>query len=288
MSTESDIFSINCLTVIGPGLLGTSVALGLKARGFQGKIVGVGRSAGTLDAARATGAYDGLTLEGDDAIAQASLIIVAVPLGAFERVFAQIARSAKPDVIVTDVGSTKSSVIDAARKSMPDLRRVIGSHPMAGSEHAGPSAAEADIFVGKPCVMTVNPTDDAQAVAQVAGLWRTLGMRLIEMTPEEHDRQVAVISHLPHLMSVMLMRLANKQGGLDIASTGFAGMARLAASNPAMRADIIESNRENLCNVLDQLRIACEEIGGMIAAGDQNAIQQMLVTAAKAHDQWRG
>ena len=113
------------------------------------------------------------------------------------------------------------------------------------------------------------------------------GMNLVEMTPEEHDRQVAVISHLPHLVSVMLMRLASEHGGLDIASTGFSGMTRLAASNPAMRADVIESNRENLCNVLDQLRIACEEIGGMIAAGDHDAVRQVLVAAAKTRDQWR-
>ncbi|MGB0769077.1 MAG: prephenate dehydrogenase, partial [Phycisphaeraceae bacterium] len=158
-------FHTEKLVVVGPGMLGTSVALGLRARGFAGRLVALGRRQATLDEAARTGAYDTLTDDPALALADASLALVAVPLGGFRAVYRQIAEHAPRELVVTDVGSTKASVIADARAELPDLSRVIGAHPMAGSEKAGPAAADPDLFVGKPCVLTLSDGDDSASVA---------------------------------------------------------------------------------------------------------------------------
>lgn len=279
-------FHTDQLTVIGPGLLGTSVALGLRQRGFTGRLVALASRQATLDAAAATGAYDMLTTDPAEALGGATLALLAVPLGAFRGVFAQIAEHGLPDLVVTDVGSTKASVIADARAALGDLSRVIGAHPMAGSEHAGPGAGEADLFVGKPCVMTVARGDDPAAVALVESLWTTLGMSLLRMTPEEHDRQVALVSHLPHLAAVMLMDIAATHGGLDLASTGLLGATRLAASNPPMRADIIKANRAEIIEATRLLRQQCERFESLIQGERFDELLEALVQAQAARSRW--
>lgn len=279
-------FHTESLVIVGPGLLGTSVALGLRERGFSGRITGVGRSAETLEQARETGAYDALTDGLPAAIAQASMVLIAVPLSGFRAVFEQIAMHGRPGLIVTDVGSTKASVIADARAHLTDLSRVIGAHPMAGSEASGPAGARADLFVGRPCVLTVAPTDAPDAVQAVESLWRTLGMRLMRMSAEQHDEQVAVVSHMPHLASVMLMMVAEKLGGLGVASSGFRDTTRLASSNPPMRADIMEANRASIRKALASFRVACDEMDALLADADAAEIAGVLERVRSAREAW--
>lgn len=282
----STLFHTDQLTIIGPGLLGSSVALGLRQRGFSGKIAALARRQATLDLAQATGVYDHLTTDPAEAIGPATLVLIAVPLGGFRAVFTQIAKYGRPDLIITDVGSTKASVIEDARATLPDLSRVIGAHPMAGSEQAGPDAAQADLFVGKPCVMTVAPGDAPEAVALVESLWTALGANLLRMTPAEHDRRVALVSHLPHLAAVMLMDIASEHGGLDLASTGFHGATRLASSNPPMRADILQANRDEVRKAIAAMRRAYDQLDQMLADNDRAAIESLLTRAQADRAAW--
>ncbi|MEM1353564.1 MAG: prephenate dehydrogenase [Planctomycetota bacterium] len=279
-------FHTDQLTVIGPGLLGTSVALGLRQRGFAGRIVALARRQRTLDLARASGGYDTLTTDPAAALENATLALIAVPLSAFRGVFAQIAEHGPAGMVVTDVGSTKASVIADARAELADLSRVIGAHPMAGSENAGPSAGDPDLFLDKPCVMTVSDDDDPQAIALVESLWASLGMSLLRMSPSEHDRQVALVSHLPHLVAVMLMGIAADHGGLDLASTGFMGATRLASSNPPMRADILAANHDEVRHALARLRGQCERVEHWLERGDHSAMLDSLERAASARAAW--
>lgn len=281
-------FQTETLVIVGPGLLGTSVALGLKTRGFSGHLIGVGRRPETLAQAEATGGYDELTDDLPGAIRGASMVLIAVPLSRFRAVFEQIAAHGRPGLIVTDVGSTKASVIADARAHLTDLTRVIGAHPMAGSETQGPAGARADLFVDRPCVMTVAETDDPEAVSAVESLWRSLGMRLLRMTPEEHDDQVAVVSHMPHLASVMLMMVAEKLGGLEVASSGFRDTTRLASSNPPMRADIMEANRASIRNALAAFRVACDDVDRLLEQGDREAVLTLLERVRSARELWIG
>jgi prephenate dehydrogenase len=279
-------FHTDRLAIIGSGLLGTSVAMGLKRRGFRGRITALCRSAASAERALRTGAYDDATADPRAALADATLAVIAVPLSGFRSVFEQIAEHGNDDLVVTDVGSTKASVIADARACLPDLSRVIGAHPMAGSEKAGPEAGDAELFEGKPCILTLSDSDNPQAVATVRGLWEMLGMSILEMSPEEHDAKAAVVSHLPHLAGVMLVRVAESLGGLDLASTGYRDTTRLASSNPPMRADILLANRDAVDQALDAMAHDLDAIRSMLRQGDQAGLLDALQQAAAARERW--
>src|SRR5690606_25253862 len=161
----------------------------------------------------------------------------------------------------------------------------VGSHPMAGNEGQGPDAADADLCRGKPCIITPDPRAPAEAVAMVESLWATLGMTILRMSPDEHDLQVAAISHLPHLVSVMLVKVAEQMGGWAIASTGFRDTTRLASSNPPMRADIIDANRSHVVATLNALGAVLDELKAKIELGEHDAVLAMLEAAKARRDE---
>lgn len=279
-------FHTDHLVIIGSGMLGTSVALGLRQRGFAGRITALCRSEGSAQRASETGAYDHATADAQDALQDATLAVIAVPLSGFQGVFTQIAEHGRAGLIITDVGSTKASVIRDAKACLSDLSRVIGAHPMAGSEKSGPQAGDGDLFVGKPCILTLSDSDDPEAVALVRQLWQTLGMTILTMSPNEHDEKVAVVSHLPHLAAVMLVQVAEELGGLDLASTGYRDTTRLASSNPPMRTDILMANRQAVAQALAALRERCDELEGFLEQGDEQAILRALAVAADSRERW--
>lgn len=243
------MLDVDQITIFGPGLLGASVGLGLKAAGFGGAVVGVGRRQETIDRARAVGAIDRGVLDFGDVAAETGLALIAVPLSGFDAVFATLARHDHPGLYVTDLGSTKASVV-AASTALPDPRRFCGAHPMAGSEAQGPEAARGDLFRGKPCVLTPGPDTDPRAIALARSLWTTLGMNLLQRTPDTHDRAVAAVSHLPHVLAALLMNAVDDCGGLELGSTGLRDTSRLASSNPPMRRDILLNNRAAVVDTL--------------------------------------
>jgi prephenate dehydrogenase len=279
-------FHTDELLIIGPGLLGTSIALGIKQRGFTGRITALCRTIETLKKAYGTGAYDTVTDNSQQAIQEATLAVITVPLSGFRSVFTQIAEYGSPGLIVTDAGSTKASVIADAKACLNDLTRVIGSHPMAGSEQSGPQAGNADLFVGKPCILTLGESDDADAVALVRCLWQTLGMSILEMSPQEHDEKVAVVSHLPHLAAVMLVQSSEALGGLELASTGYRDTTRLASSNPPMRTDILMANRESVDQALEVFAARIAEMRLALQAGDEQGILEALTRAKESRERW--
>lgn len=279
-------FHTDHLVIIGSGMLGTSVAMGLKQRGFTGRITALCRSSASADKAREVAAYDQATHDPSAALHDATLAVIAVPLSGFRGVFAQIAEHGPSDLVITDVGSTKSSVIADAQACLDDLSRVIGAHPMAGSEKSGPEAGDADLFVGKPCILTLSASDDPAAVSLVRAMWQSLGMSILEMSPREHDEKAAVVSHLPHLAAVMLVQVAEQLGGLELASTGYHDTTRLASSNPPMRTDILMANREAVTKTLDALIQHATHLQALLDQGDKKAILQSLNEARTSRERW--
>lgn len=279
-------FHTDHLVIIGSGMLGTSVALGLKSRGFRGRITALCRSAESCGKALETGAYDHATSEPAGALKDATLALIAVPLSGFRAVFGQIAEHGPDGLVITDVGSTKASVIADARACLTDLSRVIGAHPMAGSEKSGPQAGDPDLFSGKPCILTLSDSDDPAAVGLVRGLWRTLGMSVLEMSPSEHDEKVAVVSHLPHLAAVMLVQVAEDLGGLELASTGYRDTTRLASSNPPMRTDILMANRESVDQALEALQERLSALRALLRTGEPGAILAALERCRASRERW--
>ena len=283
------------VTIIGTGLLGASLALALRARGFTGRIVGVGRREATLAEARGLGCFDGVTTSTAEALAEARglddqrfhLAVLAAPLGHFDEIFAKLAPCDDAKLIMTDVGSTKASVCAQANERLPDPTRFVGAHPMAGSEQTGPGAAVADLFEGKPCVLTPGGSAKPQAVEVVEGLWRGVGMRVLRMSPDEHDRAVAQVSHLPHAVAALLVNLAGK-GAMGVASTGFGDTTRIAAGDPGLWVDIFESNRPAVVGSVDGIIEALQQFKQTLEAGDSAGLHKLLEEAKQARDKFGG
>lgn len=274
------------IVIVGTGLLGGSVGLGLKAAGYGGQIIGVGRRMETAQRACDRGCVDEATIDLAAAVAKSDLVLVAVPLGSIASVFEQIAGHDHGGLIVTDVGSTKMDVIAQARQLLPSPQQFVGAHPMAGSEQQGPDAARADLCNGKPCIVCPEPDTDARALKTVESLWEMLGMVLIRMSADDHDRQTAVISHLPHAVAVLLVVAAAELGGWDLASTGFRDTTRLASSNPPMRADIIISNREQIINAISILEDRLQAFRHLLVTENYDGLLQLLEVSKRTRDDW--
>lgn len=274
------------IAIVGTGLLGASLGLGLRAAGFGGIILGVGRRWSTLDRARAVGSIDEGSTDPADAAARSDLVVLATPLGAFADLLSAVATRDHEGLVLTDVGSTKQRVCADARRLLPDPGRFVGSHPMAGSEQQGPDAARAGLFAGRPCVVTPEPDTNAESLARVRCLWSLLGMTLIEMTPAEHDRKVAAISHLPHAVAALLVRLADERDALDVASTGFRDTTRVAGGDPPVWRDIFATNRADVVDAIDAFARLLTEFRTLLVDDDQAALLDLLRTIKQRRDAW--
>jgi len=279
---------IRQVTIVGTGLLGASVGLGIKAAGFRGAVVGVGRTQATLDTAIELGALDRghTTLASAMGTSGPGIVVVAVPVSRFSEVFAALATHQRPGLYVTDVGSTKSSVVADAQQHLAQPQLFVPAHPMAGSERSGPEAADGSLFRGKPCVLCPNPDTDADALSAVTAMWQALGAVLHTLTAEDHDRQVAAISHLPHLLAVLLTHTAEALGPLDLASSGFRDTSRLALSSPSMRADIVTANRQPIGEALDQLADRLNDLRQTVHAGKAADLLSLLTEAQTIRQAW--
>lgn len=280
------MLDVQQVAIVGTGLLGGSIGLALRAAGFRGRIVGVGRRREPLARAVELGCVDTATQDVGEAARDSGLVVLATPLRSFKGLLAELAGHDHPGLYVTDVGSTKQRVCAEAQRLLPHPERFVGSHPMAGSERQGPEAARPDLFRGKPCVVTPGPGSAAQAVRVVRSLWETLGMRLIEMDPAEHDRRVAAVSHLPHAAAVSLVLAADRLGGMEIASTGFGDGTRVASGDPSVWADVFMTNREAVAAAIDRF---IQELSGFreaVAAGREEQVFDLLQRGKALRDRW--
>jgi prephenate dehydrogenase len=267
--------------------LGGSIGLGLRQAGFTGKIVGLGRRAESLALAKSLGCVDEIATDIATALRESQLVVLCSPVATFDGWFSRIAPECHPGMVITDVGSTKAEVCrQAAMHLGPCARRFVGSHPMAGGELGGAGHATADLFRGKPCILTPSGDADPAALAVVEALWMKLGMHLTKMTPHDHDWAVARISHLPHVVAAALMRLASGAGGLEIASSGFRDTTRVASGDPEIWRDIFATNRAAILEALDAYRRELGTFRDIIALGDGQKLMAALTDAQRARDAW--
>jgi prephenate dehydrogenase len=282
---------IRCLVVIGVGLIGGSFALDMKRRGLVQQVVGVGRSRANLDLALQAGIIDRIAEDPAAAVAEADLVLLAIPVGAMPELFRAIAPALKPDCIVTDAGSTKQDVIAAARAGLGDkLSQFVPGHPIAGAENSGATAARAGLYQGKPCILTPLPENRAVDVDRVEGLWAACGAQVARMDPEEHDGVFAAVSHLPHLAAFALMEeLAGRpkaQVYFRYAGAGFRDFTRIAGSHPEMWRDIALANRAALLTELDAYIAKLRQIRALIEAGDGAGLEELFERARTARVNW--
>jgi prephenate dehydrogenase len=271
---------IKHVTIIGVGLLGGSVGLAIKAWRPAVKIAGVGRRSSSLDAALAAGTVDSVHLDPAEVVGRTDLVILATPVGAFERHMRAIAGRLKDGAIVTDTGSTKALVVRAAERVFGRGGPFVGSHPMAGSEHKGVEFARADLFAGATCIVTPTGYTPAHVTETADALWKALGMRTVRMSPSAHDRAVARVSHVPHVLASLLMLLP-ANADLQVAATGFRDTTRLAGGDPEMWRDVLMTNRKHVIRAIDDFDESLIHLRDLLDRADAPGIEAFLAAARK-------
>ncbi|MFA6132903.1 MAG: prephenate dehydrogenase/arogenate dehydrogenase family protein [Phycisphaerae bacterium] len=275
--------SFRHITIVGVGLLGGSAGLALK-RAWPGAVVaGVGRSQANLDQALKMGAIDAAYSDVAEPAGQSDLIILATPVCSFAQHIAAIAPVLRRGVLVTDVGSTKAAVVRQAQRILTRGGPFVGSHPMAGSERKGAAHAQVDLFEGATCILTPTPSTPPALLARTRGLWQSLGMRTVEMSPAAHDRAVAAVSHLPHVLAAMLMLLP-REAELQVSARGFADMTRLAGGDVEMWRDILLTNRSAILGRIDDFDERLMLLRDLVELGDAGQITRFLRAAKKRRD----
>lgn len=282
---------IDRLTIIGVGLIGGSLARAARKAGFCREIVGAGRSTGNLDKAVALGVIDRYETDPAAAVAGADLVVAAVPLGAMEAVFRRIAPALGPQTVITDVGSAKAGVVEAARAALGEaFPRFVPGHPIAGTEQSGVEASFAKLFENHRVILTPLAETDPAAVERVRALWQASGAQVTEMAVEHHDAVLAATSHLPHLLAYALVdslaRLGNREEIFQYAAGGFRDFTRIASSDPVMWRDICLANRDAILSMLERFAGELDTLTGLIEAGDGDALLSLFSRAKEARDRF--
>jgi prephenate dehydrogenase len=279
------------ITIFGVGLIGGSFAIALKNAGAVQQIIGVGRTAASLARAKELGLIDVISTSAADAVQDADLVLIAAPVAQTEAILASIKPHLQPSTVVTDAGSTKSDVVAAARSALGEkIAQFVPGHPIAGRELNGPDAAIADLYVGKKVVLAPLPENSPEQVERVAKAWQQCGAIIHKLTPQEHDRVFAAVSHLPHLLAYALVDDIARKPHADLlfqyAASGFRDFTRIAGSSPEMWRDISLANREALLHELDAYTAQLANLRESLVAADGSAIEAVYANAQHARQNW--
>ena len=275
------------LAIAGVGLLGGSLGMAAKARGLAKRVVGIGRNEGRLKNAVQLGAIDAYTRDLAEGCAKADLIVLCGPVSLILEQLPEVMRAAPDGAVVTDVGSTKNSIVKRAGELQRDGVAFIGSHPIAGSEKSGVEYASADLFRGATVVLTPDHLATDEAIARVQALWRGAGMHIVEMLPTRHDQLLAMVSHLPHLVAASLAEHTRQAPShayeqlLDIAGPGFRDTTRIAMGSPAMWEDIFLENADEVMKAMDVFLDVLYEARRALLHRDRDALHEVLSNAVR-------
>ena len=270
---------IRRISVLGVGLLGGSIGLAAKSAINDVEIVGYGHRAATLERAVEIGAIDRYAMKVTEAVEGADLVILCTPVAVFEGLIGEMVNVLKTGGIITDVGSTKRSVVVAAEKNLPTGVHFVGSHPMAGSEKRGVEFARADLFTNALCILTPTTKTDQAAMQAVEGFWKALGMRTTSLSPQDHDQLLAEVSHLPHALAAALVTLQSEKA-LTLASKGFLDATRIAGGDGALWRDIMMDNRENVVASIGALKRHLGELEELLTGEGREELAAWLDRAA--------
>lgn len=281
---------IRQLSIVGVGLLGGSVAKAARSGGLARRIVGVGRDPERLRPAVDDGTLDTAVTDLQAGVREADVILLAAPVLAIEGLLERVWGAAAHGAVVTDVGSTKRNIVRAAeRLAATRPLGFVGSHPLAGSEQAGYRVARADLFRGATVVVTPTEKTELAALKTTTELWEALGARVTSLDPETHDRTVAAISHLPHLIACALVDGAGRvePGALELAARGFRDTTRIAGGDPDMWTEIFLANRDALTAGIEAFRQALGDLQRVIDSGRADALRAELARIKAIREQLR-
>lgn len=279
----SDAAKSECLAIIGVGLIGGSVGLAARRSGRYGPILGVERNAEALEVAQAAGCIDAGGSNLAQVARQADIIVVCTSVNLIADIVIEAAQHCRPGTLITDVGSTKATIVDAVERGLAKERLFIGSHPLAGSERCGPQSARTDLFDGRLAVLTPTEQTSREALHRATQFWESLGARTWAMLPEDHDRCLATTSHLPHLVAAAL---AVSLPPVDpmFTATGFRDTTRLASGDPTLWTAILRQNALHVREALHEFRRRIDEFDSALRRDDAEALKQLLTEAKKVRD----
>lgn len=271
------------ISILGVGLLGGSIGLAAKSAINGCKITGYGHRPTTLEKALEIGAIDRACTNVSDAVRNAELVILCTPISIFSGLIPGIAAALPAGALVTDVASTKRSIVRLAGRRLPSTARFVGSHPMAGSEKRGVEFARTDLFANALCITTPTPKTDPAALADVEAFWKTLGMRITRLSPDEHDRLLADVSHLPHALAAALVSMQDERA-MNLAGKGFLDTTRIAGGDGALWRDILLDNRSNIHRSLRRFRQELRRLEALLKHPDSAQLVEWLNDAARRRE----
>ena len=270
------------VALVGIGLIGSSIAHAVREHGLAEHIAITTRSDTTLVRAKELNLGDSYHADAKDAVKNADIVVISVPLSACRAVAIEIADGLKSGAIVTDVSSCKASVIADMGPHIPDGVHFVPGHPIAGTEHSGPDAGFANLFNGRWCILTPPKNTNQNAVEKISDLWKKMGSMVEVMEPEHHDQVLAITSHLPHLIAYSIVDTATnlqddlKQEVIKFSASGFRDFTRIAASDPVMWRDVFMKNRDAVLEVLGQFSEDLAALQRAIRRGEADKLEEVF------------
>lgn len=282
---------INKLVIFGVGLIGGSLALALREAHYCQQVVGCSRNAGHLQQAIDLKVIDSYSLDPQEAVRDADMVLLAVPMGAMQAVLEQIQPVLPKTCILTDAGSTKGSIVEQVRRVMGEgFTQFVPGHPVAGREKSGVEAAVADLYQGRRVILTPDEQTDPKALAAVAAMWEVTGAVVEQMPVVLHDQVLAATSHLPHVLAFSLvdtlLNMPQQEDILRYAAGGFRDFTRIASSDPVMWRDICLYNSGAILDMIQALQTNLGEFASLIREQNGNALHQRMTKAKQARDNY--
>ena len=271
---------LSTVAIVGVGLIGGSIGLALKKRKLAAEVVGIGRRQTSLRIARRVGAVDATTTDLAKGVARAELIVICTPVDLIVDYARQAAEHCPEGTLITDAGSTKARIVAALDGRLARGCRFLGSHPLAGSEKSGSAHASADLFEGRIALITPTKSTHAEDYDMIERFWRSLGSVVVQLSPDEHDRALALTSHLPHLTAAALMHTL-PDSLFRLTGSGWLDTTRIAAGDAQLWTQIFLHNREHLLAALDRLDHCLAAFREALRTADAAEIEKLLAFAEK-------
>ena len=282
---------INKITIVGVGLIGGSLARALKEKNLAKTVFGYGRDRSRLEEAKKHNIIDDYSTQIEKAVNHADIIVIATPVGTFGNIFSEIKPLITDDVIISDVGSTKTNIVDIAKEILGDKSQCfVPAHPIAGKEKSGFEASDGNLYIGKKVIITPIEDNSSESIQVIESMWKNVGAEVDFMSPQSHDDLLGMTSHLPHMLAFSLVNyLVDQNPSASIyAGGGFKDFSRIASGDAVMWRDICLQNKDKIITHLRGYQSTVEELIDAIDQEERDKLELLFATAKKTRDSWIG
>ena len=282
---------INKITIVGVGLIGGSLARALKEKNLAKTVFGYGRDRSRLEEAKKHNIIDDYSTQIEEAVNHADIIVIATPVGTFRNIFNEVKPLIADDVIISDVGSTKTNIVDIAKEILGDKSQCfVPAHPIAGKEKSGFEASDGNLYIGKKVIITPIEDNSSESIQVIESMWKNVGAEVDFMSPQSHDDLLGMTSHLPHMLAFSLVNyLVDQNPSASIyAGGGFKDFSRIASGDAVMWRDICLQNKDKIITHLRGYQSTVEELIDAIDQEERDKLELLFATAKKTRDSWIG